>query len=972
MKTLFEQMICAVICCICLGFIFDGAAYPIHYDATLATTISQQLDAEQIHYSILKKKLQDLKSAQQSFKTDQLNQHFLSQLELTSELAKTDLSNIGLTLEMVNQAIVLEQEIVNTPTANDSDWRKAQEHQMVLQLQKQRYSVLQKSQGVAQQILTLTQTWFQQLKAQWQDQQHIERQNRFGQLVKDLQRKQQSLLIQLSKLNQQSDETQNYNYDSRNELETFTINEQINLIQSTLNVARLNNKFSDLKLDQNLSLSDLTSLKHQIELLITQCNDLTGLINAKLSILRDYLNLTRNAQFNTHKQLQALVDQYQDLLGKLQRLREKITSDQGIAAKQLKTQLAKRQDLPGLNSAAWLALIKPISQIPSLTLEKVLNLSDTVSTQLKYATIWQWLLGGIAVIVAVMIGLQLNRFFSLTKIVTATESRDVSQILIVVSKLFHRHLIPLLVILTSAIILFFLGVSLKDFGWLFSLIMVSLVFSLLIQLTRIVLLENITDESGHDVTLYYRLRTTLWVGAIITFTSILVNHLPVNYEIQDLVGRLFMLFLLVAALVLMKGWNVVPTLLEPHIEKRHGYLKRIIRLLSFLIPISLLSNALLGLIGYVELAWAIADYQGIFLVALVIYLLLRGLLDELIRWISEQFIRRLRNGWLWSQALLKPLHQLLKLALLGLAIAFLITFYAKWDSTAIINTNLSKILSMNLFAFAGVNMTVELLLELMLVVIILIWTAHWSREFAYRWLFAHVKDLGLRNSLAIFTQYALIALGVLVILNTIGLPLPALLFVLSTFAVGLGFGLRDLFNHFVVGIFLLVERPIKVGDWVSIGNYDGQVAHIGARSVTITTDDHHDLLVPNADIFSKNFINWTHRDSVVRVVIPIRIHRQDNLKHIKEVILDVLGKTPKILANPKPEVYFVEIDKMLLDFKIAYYIDLNHVSSRSEVRSQFLFALWERFAQENILAPNEVQEVYIQGSLNLDHKPTSN
>lgn len=99
---------------------------------------------------------------------------------------------------------------------------------------------------------------------------------------------------------------------------------------------------------------------------------------------------------------------------------------------------------------------------------------------------------------------------------------------------------------------------------------------------------------------------------------------------------------------------------------------------------------------------------------------------------------------------------------------------------------------------------------------------------------------------------------------------------------GVGLGLRDLFNNFFTGIFLLLERPVKVGDWVTVGNYDGQVSHIGARSITVTTDDRQELLVPNADIFSKNFINWTHRDSVVRALVTIRTNRKDNPQRIKD------------------------------------------------------------------------------------------
>ena len=83
----------------------------------------------------------------------------------------------------------------------------------------------------------------------------------------------------------------------------------------------------------------------------------------------------------------------------------------------------------------------------------------------------------------------------------------------------------------------------------------------------------------------------------------------------------------------------------------------------------------------------------------------------------------------------------------------------------------------------------------------------------------------------------------------------------------------------------------------------------------------------------------------------------------------MLATIAKILSNPKPEVYFKEIDKILLEFKVEYYVDLNHISSRSGVRSQFLFSLWERFASEGILPPEVSQDVHLAGSLLLNPDP---
>jgi len=984
-----------IIFLICLLTDFFPVSWASTAHSSLVSAISQQLWAEQTRNTILLKKLQNLRYQQQnSARFPHAYSDILKHLPLIIAMTQADLNNISLSLETVNQSVALAEDAVrfaqdrwDLSKVNDLSEQKKnsqlvqqrsiQEQQAVLALQKQRYAILGQSRVIAQQILSLAQTWSQQLQVQVQTQQRLERQEEFDQLARDLQVQQRIWLERLMRWSQKLQTTSTTRLSSvtdytQIELAVFEAEEQINFTQVALNLARLDNKFDDLRdgFNQNLSLSTLSNLKHQIESLTAQCQDADNLLDAKLQFLHNYIKLAQHTNTSVQQStqdLQQLLRQYQKLSDKTKQLYAEATRYQHTVSKQLQSQLANRQGLPGFNWQAWLILVKPIVQIPRLLIEKFLAVYQLARSELTGTTVGKSFLGLFFVILWLGCGFKLKRFLVQDAVNIATDNRGFfsTQTMLIVVQLLRRHLMPIFITLMTCGVFLWIGVAWKGFAWIVILMIVGILFSIVIQLACIVLMENTTDESGHDVTLYYRLRATLLVGAIITFSSILVNQLPVNYEVQDLFGRLFMLFLFVVAVVLMRGWEVVPTLLSPYLEKRHAYLQRVVRWLSFLIPVSLLSNALLGLVGYVELAWAIADYQGLFLLALAVYLLMRGLLDELIRWLSEQCIRRLRNGWLWSQALLKPMHQLLKLILLLACIMFLITLYGKWDSSAVISNNIDKLFNLKLFMITNVTITVLTVIELLIAITILVWLSHWSREFAYRWFFAHVQDLGLRNSLAIFTQYAMVALGVLITLNLVGLTINMIVVILSGFALGLAFGLRDLFNNFVVGIFLLLERPVKVGDWVTIGSYDGQVAHIGARSITVTTDDHQDLLVPNADIFSKNFINWTHRDSVIRAVVPVRVHRHDSPKRIKELILEVLANTPKILTNPKPEVYFIEIDKMLLDFKVTYYIDLNHVSSRTEVRSQFLFALWDRFAQETILAPYDVQEVRVEGHLNL-------
>lgn len=984
---------------------FYSSAFAEVNDSPLINLTQQQLLAEQTRGDLLKRKLHGLRNERKA-SSPIISLQTLEHLDLLIAMAKADLESINLSLKTTQQSTDLIQDSIRNATdqseistTNLSLSQEIQQQQEQLQqtleqrrnlfnIQQKRIRILQTSLETVQQTINFAEDWRQNLQRTYQLQQQTNRQESLNALILRLQKDQQTWM---QRLNQWSEELKkaeitgfinNHSYDQI-EFKIFEAEEKNNLLDTELNIAKISNKLQDLAsaFNQKLSLSTLSNLQHKLENLIEQINTSVKLFHNKIKFLQNYSNLIKKsyqgeANFTNDKSKLASIKEiilgYQNLFIKVQQLAKEANAQQVVIGKQLKLQLANRQTLPGLNLNAWIVLSQTIFQIPRLTIDKLASLYEPVFNKLEIVSNWQWCVVLLAVLIWFATWLKLRRFLAVDRVRLQQRSRGFfsAQTVIVVLQLLQRHLSGIMLLLGLIGLLFLLNIPITLFSLIISMGVVCLIFSIVIQLAHILLLENTTDESGHDVKLYYRLRTTLLIGGIVTLATILVNQLPVNYEVQDLFGRLFMLFLLIVALVLMKSWEVVPTLLEPYIENKHAYLKRVIRWLSFLIPFSLLTNALIGLVGYVELAWAIAHYQGLFLVALTAYLLLRGLLDELVRWCSELCIRHFRNGWLWSQSLLKPFHQILKVALLFLSILGLFELYGWGDRIPLIRASLAKLFSKKLFVIASTATVTGLtILQLAVLVVILIWIAHWSREFAYRWLFAHTKDLGLRNSLAIFTHYTLIAIGITIGLNILGLNWGNISVILGLFSLGVGLGLRDLFNNFFTGIFLLLERPVKVGDWVTVGTYDGQVSHIGARSITVTTDDRQELLVPNADIFSKNFINWTHRDSVVRALVTVKTNRKDNPQRIKDIILEVLATIPKILTNPKPEVYFKEIDKILLEFKVEYYVDLNHINSRSGVRSQFLFSLWERFTSEGILPPEAPHDVHLEGKLEINPNP---
>ncbi len=475
------------------------------------------------------------------------------------------------------------------------------------------------------------------------------------------------------------------------------------------------------------------------------------------------------------------------------------------------------------------------------------------------------------------------------------------------------------------------------------------VFRAIISITRLALLESLSNVNGLDVHLYHRLRLTFVLGGVITTAMVLSHYLHMHYLVLELLDRLFMIFLFTVSLVLLKGHSVLLTLIHNHMKPKKFYTKRALDLFTLLVPIALLVNGMLGVLGYVALVWDISYYQAIIVVVVIVYVVLRGiLLDALVK-VSEVMIRRLDNGWLWTEAFLKPFHKALLYFLLLALVAVVFRLYG-WDVHSQVVRDIWLVWQFKLLNLSRISISVQSLIHFLIMSTFLLWLARWSREFCYRWMYHNVLDQGLRKSLSIFTQYAMLTLGGIVALTVLGVDISGISMILGGLAVGIGFGLRDFANNIVGGLVLLIERPVKEGDLVSFGAIEGKVTHIGLRSMRIKSWDNYEVVMPNADLFIKPFTNWTHKDSVVRTVVAIKVSRYDSPLKVQGLVLDVLKIIPEVLNDPAAQVLLKAIDDALVELEVRYYINVD-LHARVEVRSNVLLAIMAQFKAAGIKSP---------------------
>ena len=491
-----------------------------------------------------------------------------------------------------------------------------------------------------------------------------------------------------------------------------------------------------------------------------------------------------------------------------------------------------------------------------------------------------------------------------------------------------------------------LNVSRTDVNLIIMLVLIGLLFKFALDIARYVLLESTSDHQGMDVKLYHSLRWGLVLGGILTMLTALAHSLPISAEATGFIDCLFMLVLLAVSFPLLKSAELLPNLLMPYREK-HIYLYRAGRVLSFLAPLIVMSTAIIGLVGYVDLAWRIGMIEGQFLLVVLAWMVARGMVGDMMDWLSDRLISEVRNGWVWSEAFLKPLQSIFNLVLLISAIIALCVVYGQYNQLQVFAW-IRELLYRPIYSSGEFSIAVINILAFIVFSSVVVWLAKWSREFSYRWLYANTTEPGLRNSLAVFTQYAAVGIGLLFILRLIGINLTTLTVVLASLGFAVGIGLRDIFNNLVSGILLLIERPVRTGDYVRVGEYEGEVIHIGMRAVTVKTSDNIDVLIPNSSMMSSSFTNWTYNDAVVRIVTVIRIAFEQDVHRAQQVILDVLHKHPDILRDPEPLVLIHEFSESSILMSAKFYINLKRNSAISLIRSQVLFNILDALKEAGI------------------------
>ncbi|MGY4677203.1 mechanosensitive channel MscK [Pasteurella sp. P03HT] len=179
---------------------------------------------------------------------------------------------------------------------------------------------------------------------------------------------------------------------------------------------------------------------------------------------------------------------------------------------------------------------------------------------------------------------------------------------------------------------------------------------------------------------------------------------------------------------------------------------------------------------------------------------------------------------------------------------------------------------------------------------------------------------GTPYTITTLATYFIIAIGAGLAFSTLGMSWSKLQWLFAALSVGLGFGLQEIFANFVSGLIILFERPVRIGDVITIGEYSGTVSKIRIRSTTLIDFDRKEVIVPNKAFVTERLVNWALNDSITRVVIRVGVGYGSDLELTKRLLLQAASECDRVLQDPEPVVYFLTFGASSLDHELRLYV----------------------------------------------------
>ncbi len=391
---------------------------------------------------------------------------------------------------------------------------------------------------------------------------------------------------------------------------------------------------------------------------------------------------------------------------------------------------------------------------------------------------------------------------------------------------------------------------------------------------------------------------------------------------------------------------------EPESEESDGrsnwwlVFRVLITALAFAVPI-------IGLIGYGIMATYIAERMVVSVGILLLGVVFHGLARDLAAVLTSADDKPLAPEETSSPIFVWTLL-LIDIAVFSAVVIFLVPLWGgRWDN----------IVERIGWAFSGIQIggrsfsPADVLIGIAVFVVLIMVIRFLQRFIDQRVLRQTRMDVGVRNAINTGIGYAGFVLAALIGIDTAGIDLSGLAIIAGALSVGIGFGMQSIVNNFVSGLILLVERPIKVGDWIVVGQDQGTVKRISVRSTEILTFSNASVIIPNSELIAGRVTNWMYKDTSGRVELKIGVAYGSDTDLVRRVLLDCARGHPGIKPWPQPYVVFMDFGDSALLFELRFFIrDMNNYLA---ISSDMRFEIDAAFREAGITIPFPQRDVHV-------------
>jgi len=281
---------------------------------------------------------------------------------------------------------------------------------------------------------------------------------------------------------------------------------------------------------------------------------------------------------------------------------------------------------------------------------------------------------------------------------------------------------------------------------------------------------------------------------------------------------------------------------------------------------------------------------------------------------------------------------------------------------------INKFLDITLLSFADISITVGQVIGVVLTVLLGSLFVIWASRALSRYLAKRMQSQDLVHMLS----RALLILGfvilIFMVLDLLQVPLTAFAFISGAIAIGVGFGAQNLINNFISGWILMWERPIKIGDFLELGEVSGTVEAINTRSTRIRRLEGIYLVIPNSHLLENTLTNWTLTDRVVRTSVTVGVAYGSDVELVTRLMEKAADEHASILKEPARAVLFEDFGDSALIFELMIWVKLGGERGLRAIRSDLRYTIDAYFRQQNVVISFPQRDVHVDGTIALLNK----